>query len=57
MKYLFFYLEFATQEHSKSKICEFGYVITNEKFEVLERGNFIFNLNIRDSEWNFNCFK
>lgn len=52
MEYLFFDLEFATQEHGKSKICEFGYVITNEKFEVLERDNFIINPNIRDSEWN-----
>ena len=52
MEYLFFDLEFASQEGGKSKICEFGYVITDEKFVVLERDNFIINPNILDNEWN-----
>ena len=46
MEYLFFDLEFANQDNGKSKICEFGYVITDEYFEVLERYNFIINPNI-----------
>lgn len=35
------------------KICEFGYVLTNEKFEVLERGNYIIDPNINRSEWDW----
>ena len=45
MRVLFFDLEFA---HSKNggKICEFGYVVTNEKLEILRKENMIINPNI-----------
>ena len=52
MKYLFYDLEFASQSHGKSKICEFGYVVTNEDFEVIDEGNFIINPNIPYYEWD-----
>ena len=38
-KYLFFDLEFAASPQSGKKICEFGYVLVNEKFELIERLN------------------
>ena len=53
MKYLSFDLEYATSRNGSSKICEFGYVITNEKFEVLERSNFIINPRIERNEWDW----
>ena len=39
MRYLFYDLEDATSKNNICKICEFGYVLTNEKFEVEKRGN------------------
>lgn len=52
MKYLFYDLEFASQLHGKSKICEFGYVVTNEEFEITDEGNFIIDPNIPYYEWD-----
>lgn len=40
-KYLFFDIECANNYQSKGKICEFGYVLTNEKFEVLQKDVFV----------------
>lgn len=51
-KILFYDLEFATSRYGINKICEFGYVLVNEKFEILEKGNFIINPNIRKAEWD-----
>ena len=34
MKYLFFDLEYAISEEGNFNICEFGYVLTNEKYQV-----------------------
>ena len=42
MRILFFDLEYASCKNG-CKICEFGYVITNEKFEIIERNNLIIN--------------
>lgn len=53
MRYLFFDLEYATSKGGVSKICEFGYVITNEKFEVISKNNLIINPNISKSEWDY----
>ena len=39
------------------KMCEFGYVVTNEKFEVLERGNYIIDPNINRSDWDWRVVK
>ena len=36
MKYLFFDIEGANCYNYVSKMCTFGYVITNEKFEMFE---------------------
>ena len=53
MKCLFFDLEFATSKNGICKICEFGYVVTNEKFNVINRGNFIIDPYISRSEWDY----
>lgn len=52
MKYLFFDLEFAASPQSGKKICEFGYVLVNEKFELIERLNLLINPNIELNEWD-----
>ena len=39
MKYLFFDIECCDGAH----ICEFGYVLTNDKFEILDRDCFLIN--------------
>lgn len=52
MKYLFFDTEIATSKASK-KICEFGYVITDEAFNILERNNYIINPNIKRCDWDW----
>ena len=52
MNYLFFDLEEASSNRNHFHICEFGYVITNEKYEVLEQNNFIINPMIDRSEWD-----
>ena len=53
MRYLFFDLEYATSKGGTSKICEFGYVLTNETFNVIERGNLIINPCIDRLEWDY----
>ena len=53
MKYLFFDLEYATSKNGNIKICEFGYVITDENFNIKERNNFIINPNIMRCEWDW----
>lgn len=57
MRYLFFDLEYASQKHGKSKICEFGYVITNERFEIINRNNLIINPAIQNNEWDYWALK
>lgn len=52
MRYLFFDLEYATSNPVK-RICEFGYVLTDEKFHILEDNNFIINPNINRDEWDW----
>ena len=52
MKYLIFDLEFASSKNG-IKICEFGYVVTNEKFEVLEKDNLIINPNLDRADWDY----
>lgn len=39
MKYLFFDIECSNCFGGKNKICEFGYVITDEKFNVIRKGD------------------
>ena len=56
MKYLFFDLEFASSKHG-SKICEFGYVITDEKFDVIKRNNLIIDPNIKGADWDYYVLK
>lgn len=56
MRILFFDLEYASCKNG-CKICEFGYVITNEKFEIIERNNIIINPNITFDEWDLWALK
>ena len=53
MRYLFFDLEYATSKGGESKICEFGYVVTDELFKIIERDNLIIDPNIDRSEWDY----
>ena len=53
MKYLFFDLEYATSKGGNIKICEFGFVVTDENFKILDRDNFIINPNIFREEWDW----
>ncbi len=53
MNYLFFDCEFATSKRGNVKMCEFGYVLTNEYFEILKKDNFIMNPNIKKREWDY----
>lgn len=53
MKYLFYDLEYATSAGGVMKVCEFGYVTTDENFNVLDRNNFIINPNISRGEWDY----
>ena len=52
-KYLIFDLEYASSMGGIHKICEFGYVITNDKFEIIKKGNIIIDpyINRRDWDW------
>lgn len=49
MNYLFFDLEMVG---SCNYICEFGYVVTNENFEIIETDNLIINPKISKYYWN-----
>lgn len=53
MNYLFFDLEFATSKGGQIKICEFGYVVTDENFKIIKRDNFIINPNISRKDWDY----
>jgi hypothetical protein len=53
MRYLFFDCEYATSKGGVCKLCEFGYVVTNENFDVVNRGNLIINPAIERSEWDW----
>lgn len=57
MKYLFFDQEFASQKDGISKICEFGYVVTDEKFTIIEKDNIIINPNIYRFEWDYRVLR
>ena len=57
MRYLFFDLEFASQKDGTSKICEFGYVMTDEKFNLLDKNNLIINPNIYRYEWDYRVLR
>ena len=43
MKYVFFDIECACVFKSVAKICAFGYVLTDEQFNVLEREDILLN--------------
>lgn len=57
MKYLFFDLEYASQNGGISKICEFGYIVTNDEFEIIKRNNLIINPNIGKYEWDYRILR
>lgn len=56
-KYLVFDLEYAASRKGTYRICEFGYVLTNEKFEILKQGNFIIDPYINRSDWDWYAVK
>lgn len=43
MNYLFFDIECANCFEGKAKICEFGYVLINEQFEIIKKELFLIN--------------
>ena len=53
MKYLFFDTEMATCKGGQYKMCEFGYVVTDEKFNIIKRGNIIIDPNIDRRDWDW----
>lgn len=53
MRLLFFDLEYATQRKDICAICEFGYTVTDEHFNVLERDNLIINPDISYKDWDW----
>ncbi len=57
MNYLFFDCEFANCFDGKEKICEFGYVMVDETFKPLYKGNIIINPNIKSNEWDWYALK
>ena len=57
MKFLFLDLEYASQKEGTSKICEFGYVIIDEKYNVIEKSNIIINPNLYRFEWDYRVLK
>ena len=57
MRYLFFDCEFANCFEGKEKICEFGYVMVDENFNILYKGNIIINPNIKRNEWDWYALK
>ncbi len=57
MKYLFLDLEYASSKGNNIRICEFGFVVTDENFNVLTRDNFIINPNIYKREWDWYAVK
>ena len=57
MRYLFFDCEFANCYNGKEKICEFGYVMVDETFNLLHKGNIIINPNIKNNEWDWYALK
>ena len=56
-KLLFFDCEFATSRGGIEKICEFGYVMVDETFKVIYKGNIIINPNIKREEWDYRVVK
>lgn len=57
MNYLFFDCEFASCKGGQEKICEFGYVMVDENFKVLYKGNIIINPNIKNADWDWYALK
>ncbi len=53
IKYLFFDLEKASSFQNQVHVCEFGYVLTNEKFDVLEKRNFVIDPKIERNQWDY----
>lgn len=56
MKYLFYDIESAKNDDKNGNICEFGYVLTNEKFEILEKDNILINPNVIGN-WDYYVVK
>lgn len=57
MNYLFFDIEYASSNKGIHKICEFGYVVTDEKFNIKKRNNLIINPKITGEEWDYRVLR
>ena len=57
MRYLFFDCEFANCYEGKEKICEFGYVVVDENFNIVSKNNIIINPNIKDKERDYRVLR
>ena len=57
MRHLFYDIENATEKDKQNKICEFGYVLCDSDFVVLERGNLLINPNITRRDWDWYAVK
>lgn len=53
MRYLFFDLEEASTRKNICYICEFGYVITDEKFNAIEKKNYVINPKFQRNQWDY----
>ena len=56
MNYLFYDLECASFAGG-GKICEFGYVLTDGSFRLLEKANLLINPGIGPGEWDWYALK
>lgn len=56
-KFLFYDLEYASCKGGACKICEFGYVLTDEKFNIIKRDNLIINPFLDKSEWDYRVLR
>lgn len=56
-KYLFFDLEYASSKAGVHSICEFGYVLVDQNFQILDRNNLIINPNISNAEWDYRALR
>ena len=60
MKILFFDLEKATEKYADKKqsiLCEFGFVVTDEKFAVIKRKNVLIDPKIEGKDWDWYVVK
>jgi len=54
MRYLFFDIECSNTFYGEGKICEFGFVITDEQFNILDKHNYVMSPGPKGNhDWSF----